>query len=92
MTSSITFTLMNSRRMRWTGHVARMEELRSVHKILAGHLNGRDHSDDLDVDETNLRKTWWEFVEWIQLAWDRDQWRAVVNTVMNLLRKTWGVS
>jgi hypothetical protein len=22
-------------------------------------------------------------VEWIDLAWDRDQWRALVNTVMN---------
>jgi hypothetical protein len=23
-------------------------------------------------------------VEWIQVAWDRDRWRALVNTVMNL--------
>jgi hypothetical protein len=26
----------------------------------------------------------WEGVDWIHLALDRDQWRAVVNTVMNL--------
>jgi hypothetical protein len=26
----------------------------------------------------------WEFMEWIHMAQDRDQWRAVVNTVMNL--------
>jgi hypothetical protein len=26
----------------------------------------------------------WEGVDWIHLAPDRDQWRAVVNTVMNL--------
>jgi hypothetical protein len=23
-------------------------------------------------------------MDWIDLAWDRDQWRALVNTVMNL--------
>jgi hypothetical protein len=26
----------------------------------------------------------WEVVDWIHLAQERDQWRAVVNTVMNL--------
>jgi hypothetical protein len=26
----------------------------------------------------------WEDVDWIHRAQDRDQWRAVVNTVMNL--------
>jgi hypothetical protein len=32
----------------------------------------------------NLREIDWESVEWIQLAQDRDQWWAFVNTVMNL--------
>jgi len=32
----------------------------------------------------DLREIVWEGVEWIHLAQDRDQWRAVVNTVMNL--------
>jgi len=31
-----------------------------------------------------LRKVEWEAVDWIHLAQERDQWRAVVNTVMNL--------
>jgi hypothetical protein len=26
----------------------------------------------------------WDGVEWIDLAEDRDQWRAIVNTIMNL--------
>jgi hypothetical protein len=32
-----------------------------------------------------LRKAEWEVVDWIYMAHDRDQWRAIVNTVMNLL-------
>jgi hypothetical protein len=32
----------------------------------------------------DLRETGWGSAEWIQLAKDRDRWRAVVNTVMNL--------
>jgi hypothetical protein len=32
----------------------------------------------------DLREIGWRFVEWIQLAQDRDRWRALVNTVMNL--------
>jgi hypothetical protein len=32
----------------------------------------------------DLRKTGWEGVDWIHQAQDKDKWRAVVNTVMNL--------
>jgi hypothetical protein len=32
----------------------------------------------------DLRKIWWEGVDWMRLAQDRDQWYALVNTVMNL--------
>jgi hypothetical protein len=32
----------------------------------------------------DLREIGWASVDWIQLAQDRDRWRAVVNTVMNL--------
>jgi hypothetical protein len=31
-----------------------------------------------------LREIGWEVVDWMHLAQDRDQWRAVVNTVRNL--------
>jgi hypothetical protein len=39
-------------------------------------------ADNIRMD---LREVWWEGVNWMDLAQDRDQWRAVVNTVMNLL-------
>jgi hypothetical protein len=32
----------------------------------------------------DLREIGWEGVDWIHMAQDNDQWRAVVNTVMNL--------
>jgi hypothetical protein len=31
-----------------------------------------------------LREIGWDGMDWIQLAKDRDQWRALVNMVMNL--------
>jgi hypothetical protein len=31
-----------------------------------------------------LREKGWDGMDWIELAQDRDQWRALVNTVMNL--------
>jgi hypothetical protein len=31
-----------------------------------------------------LREIGWDVMDWIDLAQDRDQWRALVNTVMNL--------
>jgi hypothetical protein len=33
----------------------------------------------------DLRKIGWDGMDWIELVLDRDQWRALVNTVMNLL-------
>jgi hypothetical protein len=32
----------------------------------------------------DLREMGWDFMDWIDLAQDKDQWRALVNTVMNL--------
>jgi hypothetical protein len=37
--------------------------------------------DNITID---LREIGWDGVDWIDLAQDRDQWRALVNTVMNL--------
>jgi hypothetical protein len=32
----------------------------------------------------NFQKVGWEGMDWIELAEDRDRWRALVNAVMNL--------
>jgi hypothetical protein len=37
--------------------------------------------DNIKID---LREVRWNGVDWIELAQDRDQWRALVNTVMKL--------
>jgi hypothetical protein len=37
--------------------------------------------DNIKIDP---RVIGWGGMDWIDLAWDRDQWRALVNTVMNL--------
>jgi hypothetical protein len=38
--------------------------------------------DNIKID---LREIGWVFMDWIDLAQDREQWRALVNTVMNLV-------
>jgi hypothetical protein len=49
----------------------------------------RDHWEDQDVGGWTilnwiLREIGWDGVDWIELAQDRGQWRALVNTVINL--------
>jgi predicted small integral membrane protein len=50
----------------------------------------RDHWEDQDVDrwvdniKIDLLETGWGDVDWIGLAKDRNRWRAVVNSVLNL--------
>jgi hypothetical protein len=41
----------------------------------------------------DLREIGWDGMDWIDLALDRDQWRALVNTVMNLRapKKFWEI-
>jgi hypothetical protein len=38
----------------------------------------------VDNIEIDLREIGWDGVDWIDLAQDRDQWRALMNTVMDL--------
>jgi hypothetical protein len=48
-----------------------------------------DHWEDQDVGgvdniKMDLREIGWDGMDWINLAEDRDQWRALVNAVINL--------
>jgi hypothetical protein len=81
--------MIKSRRMRWAGHVARMGEGRGVYRVLVGRPEGKRPlgrprhrwEDNIKMD---LRDTGIDGANWNQLAQDRIQWRAFVNTVMNL--------
>jgi hypothetical protein len=80
---------IKSRRMRWAGHVARIGEKRNAYRILVGNPEGRrplgrPRRRWVDIIKMDLREIGWDGVDWVDLAQDRDQWRALVNTVMNL--------
>jgi hypothetical protein len=81
--------MIKSRRMGWTGHVARMREKRNAFRILMGKPEGkrplgrprRRWVGNIKIDVREIR---WDCMDWIDLAQDRDQWRALVNAVTNL--------
>jgi hypothetical protein len=88
-TLSSNIKVMNSRRMRWTGHAVHRREMIKANKILVGKPEqkrpfGRPRRRWKDNIKTNLREMVREGVEWMHLAQERDQWRVLVNTVMKL--------
>ena len=66
--------VIKSRIMRWTGHVARMEEGRGVHKVLVGKPEGKRPWGDQEVDGR------------IILRWILRNWEGVVGTGWSWLR------
>jgi hypothetical protein len=71
------------------GHVTCMGELRNSYSILVGKPEGKRPlvrrrcrwEDNIRLD---LREIGWEGMDWMHLAQNRDQWQALVNTVMNV--------
>jgi hypothetical protein len=87
--SPIIIRIINSRRMRWAGHVARMGEKRNAYSILVSKPEGkrplgRPRRSWMDNIKINLREIRCDGVDWIDMTRGRDQWRALVNTVLNL--------
>jgi hypothetical protein len=81
--------VMKSRRMRWAGHAARMGEKRNAYRILVGKPEvrrplGRPRRRWMDNIKMDLGEVGWDGVDWIDLAQDRNRWRAYVSAVMNL--------
>jgi hypothetical protein len=75
--------------MRWAGHVARIGDKKDARRILVGNPEGkrplgRPRHKCVDNIKMDLREIGWGGMDWIVLAQDRDCWRALVNTVMNL--------
>jgi hypothetical protein len=69
-----------------------MVEKRNVCRILVGNPErkrtlGRPRRRCVDNIKMDLRDIGWGGVDWIDLAQDRGQWRALVNMVMNLTGK-----
>jgi hypothetical protein len=81
--------MIKSRRVRWTVHVAQVGR-RGMHIGYWWEIQKeRDHWEDQDVGGWTILK-WileigWDGVDWVHVAQDRDPWRALVNTAMNLL-------
>ena len=81
--------MIKYRRLRWAGHVARMEESWSAFKILTGNPTGnrtlgrprRRWEDNfrMDLEEIGINAG-----NWVDSAQDRDYWRALVNVALNL--------
>ena len=73
-----------SRRLRWAGHVARMEESRNAYRVSVGRLEGkrplgklrRRWKDNIKMD---LKEVGYDARKWMGHAQDRDQWSAYVR-------------
>jgi hypothetical protein len=81
--------VIKSRRLRWAGHVAQMGAKRNAYRILVGKPElkrplGRPRRRCVDNIKTYLREIGWDGMDWIDLAQDRDQRRALANKIMNL--------
>jgi hypothetical protein len=78
--------VVKSRRMRWAGDVARMWEDRGVYRALVGKPEerrplGRPRRKWEDNIKMDLQEAGGGRGDWMELAQDRDRWRALVCTV-----------
>ena len=82
------FWVTQSRSLRRAGHVARMGERRGVYRVLVGKPEerrplGRPRHRWEDNIKMDLLEVGCWGMDWIELALDRDRWRAFANAVIN---------
>jgi hypothetical protein len=80
---------MKWRRMRWAEYVVLMGEKRNAYMLLMGNTErkrplGRPRRRWVDNIRMDVEEVGWGDVDWIRLAQDRNRWRALVNSVLNL--------
>ena len=80
--------VIKSRRLRWTGHVARMKEGRSAFKILTGKPTrkipfGKPRRRWEDNIRMDLKEIGINMRNWVYSAQDRHYWRALVKVALN---------
>jgi hypothetical protein len=59
-------------------------EKRKAYRLLVGKPEGKRPLGRPDNIRMDLGEVGWGYVDWIGLAKDRNRWRAVVNSVLNL--------
>jgi hypothetical protein len=84
-----TIRIIKLRRMRWAGHVTRMGEKRNAYRLLVANPEekrplGRPRRRWVDNIRMDLGEVRWGDMDCIGLALDRNRWRALVNSVLNL--------
>jgi hypothetical protein len=80
---------IESRRMRLVGQVGRLGDMRKAYSISVTKPKGKRsfgrHRRRGENIRTDLREITWEYVDWMHLAHDWDQWWDLLNTVIKLL-------
>ena len=81
--------VIKSRRLRWAGYVAKMEEGRNAFRILTGKSTGKrplgrrgctwEDNIRMDIEEIGIIAG-----NWVDSAQDRNYWKALVNAALNL--------
>ena len=87
--SLIIIQVIKSRRVTRAQHVARVGDRRGEYRVLVGKPEvkrpfGRIRHTWEDNLKMDLQKVGMGGMDWIELAQDRDRWRALVNAVMNI--------
>jgi hypothetical protein len=79
--------IIKPRRMRWTRHVALMQQKRNAYRLLVGMpegkiLLGRPRRGWVDNIKMDLGEVGWGGVDWIDLVADKDEYKAVINILI----------